>query len=50
MIHIDPTPEVLDVEEQNPITLSHARDFRYGEEGIDRIEELADVESGVGML
>ena len=41
---IDPTSEVL---LEDP---SHARDFRCGEEVNEHIEELADVESAVGML
>jgi hypothetical protein len=46
---IDPTSEVLD--QQDPSTpLDHARDLRSEEEVNEHMEELADVESAVGML
>lgn len=45
-LDINPTPEVLDLEEEGP---SNPFDL-CGEEPIEHFEELADVQSAVGLL
>ncbi len=48
---IDPTSEVLGPEEQGPSTpQDNARDFQCEEEVIEHFDDLADVQSAVGML